>query len=139
MGCYGIGETRTLQSVIEQSHDTNGIVWPISLAPYQVEVLPINVAHAPTMEAALKIAGELEAAGFDVLFDDRDERPGVKFKDADLLGIPIRVNVGEKGLAKGMLEIKLRHNGERRMVPPDQTLAAVQAIAQELQQAVTPV
>lgn len=138
MGCYGIGVTRTLQSVIEQSHDANGIVWPISIAPYQVEVLPINVAHGPTMEAALKIAGELEAAGFDVLFDDRDERPGVKFKDADLLGIPIRVNVGEKGLAKGMLEIKLRHNGEMRMVPPDQTLAAVQAVAQELQQAVTP-
>jgi prolyl-tRNA synthetase len=139
MGCYGIGVTRTLQSVIEQSHDTNGIVWPISIAPYQVEVLPINVAHAPTMEAALKITAELEAAGFDVLFDDRDERPGVKFKDADLLGLPIRVNVGEKGLAKGMLEIKLRHNGEMRMVAPDQALAAVQAAAQELRQAVTPV
>ena len=139
MGCYGIGVTRTLQSVIEQSHDVNGIIWPISIAPYQVEVLPINVAHAPTMEAALKIAAELEAAGFDVLFDDRDERPGVKFKDADLLGLPIRVNVGEKGLAKGVLEIKLRHNGEMRTAPPEQALAAVQAAAQELRQAVTPV
>ena len=102
-------------------------------------MLPINVAHAPTMEAALKIAAELEAAGFDVLFDDRDERPGVKFKDADLLGLPIRVNVGEKGLAKGVLEIKLRHNGEMRTAAPDQTLAAVQAAAQELRLAVTPV
>ena len=138
MGCYGIGVTRTLQSVIEQSHDANGIVWPISIAPYQVEVLPINVAHAPTMEAALKIAAELEAAGFDVLFDDRDERPGVKFKDADLLGLPIRVNVGEKGLAKGVLEIKLRHNGEMRTAPPEQALAAVLTAAQELRQAVTP-
>ena len=138
MGCYGIGVTRTLQSVIEQSHDVNGIIWPISIAPYQVEVLPINVAHAPTMEAAHKIAAELEAAGFDVLFDDRDERPGVKFKDADLLGLPIRVNVGEKGLAKGVLEIKLRHNGEMRTAAPDQTLAAVVAAAQELWQAVTP-
>ncbi|TAN36342.1 MAG: proline--tRNA ligase [Verrucomicrobia bacterium] len=132
MGCYGIGVTRTLQSVIEQSHDANGIVWPISIAPYQVEVLPINVAHAPTMEAALKIVAELEAAGFEVLFDDRDERPGVKFKDADLLGLPIRINVGEKGLAKGVLEIKLRHNGELRAVPPEQVLATVQACAEEL-------
>jgi prolyl-tRNA synthetase len=138
MGCYGIGVTRTLQSVIEQSHDANGIVWPISIAPYQVEVLPINVAHGPTMEAALKIAAELEAAGFDVLFDDRDERPGVKFKDADLLGLPIRVNVGEKGLAKGVLEIKLRHNGEMRTAAPEAALAAVQAAATELRQAVTP-
>jgi prolyl-tRNA synthetase len=138
MGCYGIGVTRTLQSVIEQSHDANGIVWPISIAPYQVEVLPINVAHGPTMEAALKIAAELEAAGFDVLFDDRDERPGVKFKDADLLGLPIRVNVGEKGLAKGVLEIKLRHNGEMCTAAPEAALAAVQAAAQELRQAVTP-
>ena len=138
MGCYGIGVTRTLQSVIEQSHDVNGIIWPISIAPYQVEVLPINVAHVPTMQAAEKIAAELEAAGFDVLFDDRDERPGIKFKDADLLGLPIRVNVGEKGLAKGVLEIKLRHNGEMRTAAPDQALAAVQTAAQELQQAVTP-
>ncbi len=138
MGCYGIGVTRTLQSVIEQSHDANGIVWPISIAPYQVEVLPINVAHGPTMEAALKIAAELEAAGFDVLFDDRDERPGVKFKDADLLGLPIRVNVGEKGLAKGVLEIKLRHTGEMRTAAPEQAFAAVQAAAAELRQAVTP-
>ena len=138
MGCYGIGVTRALQSVIEQSHDGNGIVWPISIAPYAVEVLPINVTHEPTMQAAEKVVAELEAAGFDVLFDDRDERPGVKFKDADLLGLPIRVNVGEKGLAKGVVEIKLRHNGEMRTVPPAEAVAAVQAAAQELRQNVTP-
>jgi prolyl-tRNA synthetase len=132
MGCYGIGVTRTLQAVLEQSHDANGIIWPLSIAPYQVEVLPINVADAPTMQVAEKIAAELEAAGFDVLVDDRDERPGVKFKDADLLGLPIRVNVGEKSLARGVVEIKLRHSGELRAVPPEQTLAAVQACAQEL-------
>jgi prolyl-tRNA synthetase len=132
MGCYGIGVTRTLQAVLEQSHDANGIIWPLSIAPYQVEVLPINVADAPTMQVAEKIAAELEAAGFDVLVDDRDERPGVKFKDADLLGLPIRVNVGEKSLARGVVEIKLRHNGELRAVPPEQALAAVQACAQEL-------
>ena len=138
MGCYGIGVTRTLQAVLEQSRDDHGIIWPISIAPCAVEVLPINVQHAPTMQAALALTAALEHAGCDVLLDDRDERPGVKFKDADLLGLPIRVNIGEKSLAKGVVEIKLRHNGSLTAVPPEQAPAAVQACAQELWAAVAP-
>ena len=134
MGCYGIGVTRALQAVVEQSHDANGIVWPISIAPYAVEVLPINVQHAPTMQAALALTLALEQAGLDVLLDDRDERPGVKFKDADLLGLPIRVNIGEKSLAKGVVEIKRRHSGVMTTAAPEHAPAAVQACAQELWQ-----
>ncbi|HEX3628622.1 MAG TPA: proline--tRNA ligase [Verrucomicrobiae bacterium] len=109
MGCYGIGVTRTLQAVIEQSNDKDGIIWPLSVAPYQVCITPLNVdANAETMKLAEKIYAELVTRGIDVILDDRDERPGVKFKDADLVGFPIRLGIGEKSLAKGEVEIKPR-------------------------------
>lgn len=109
MGCYGIGVTRTLQAVIEQSHDKDGIVWPVSVAPWQVCLTPLNVAPGSVpMECAERLYGELKAAGVDVLLDDRDERPGVKFKDSELVGFPLRVNLGEKSLAKGLVELKPR-------------------------------
>lgn len=112
MGCYGIGVTRTLQAVIEQCHDKDGIIWPVSIAPYDVQILAVNMQHAESVQIAEKLVAELEARGVEVLYDDRDERPGVKFKDADLLGLPVRVSVGEKSLAKGGVEIRLRHSGE---------------------------
>ncbi len=112
MGCYGIGVTRTLQAVIEQSHDSDGIVWPSAIAPFQVEVLIITPKHGPSMEMGLELAAALESAGIDVLIDDRDERPGFKFKDADLLGLPVRLSVGEKSLARGVVEIRNRRTGE---------------------------
>ena len=109
MGCYGIGVTRTLQAVIEQSNDDNGIVWPISVAPYTVCITPLNVApESAVMQLAEKIYAELTAQGVDVILDDRNERPGVKFKDSELVGFPIRVGIGEKSLAKGEVEIKPR-------------------------------
>jgi prolyl-tRNA synthetase len=108
MGCYGIGVSRVVAAAIEQSHDENGIVWPKGLAPFQVTVLSLNVSEPSVMAAAEKIYAELTAAGVDVLFDDRDERAGSKFKDADLLGIPWRVTVGEKKLALGQVELKAR-------------------------------
>ena len=109
MGCYGIGVTRTLQAIIEQSHDDNGIVWPISVAPYTVCVTPLNVAPESTvMQRAEQIYADLTARGIDVILDDRNDRPGVKFKDSELVGFPIRVGVGEKSLAKGEVEIKPR-------------------------------
>lgn len=109
MGCYGIGVTRTLQSVIEQCNDKDGIIWPLSVAPYQICITPLNVdANAETMKLAEKIYAELTSRGADVILDDRDERPGVKFKDADLVGFPIRIGIGEKSLAKGEVEIKPR-------------------------------
>jgi prolyl-tRNA synthetase len=109
MGCYGIGVTRTLQAVIEQSHDDNGIVWPISVAPYTVCITPLNIApESEVMKRAEQIYSELTGRGVDVILDDRNERPGVKFKDSELVGFPIRVGIGEKSLAKGEVEIKPR-------------------------------
>ena len=109
MGCYGIGVTRTLQAVIEQSHDDNGIIWPLSVAPYTVCITPLNVApESEVMKQAERIYAELTARGVDVILDDRNERPGVKFKDSELVGFPIRVGIGEKSLAKGDVEVKPR-------------------------------
>jgi prolyl-tRNA synthetase len=109
MGCYGIGVTRTLQAVIEQSHDENGIVWPLTVAPYTVCITPLNVApETPVMQLAEKIYAELQAKAIDAILDDRNERPGVKFKDSELVGFPIRIGIGEKSLAKGEVEIKPR-------------------------------
>jgi prolyl-tRNA synthetase len=109
MGCYGIGVTRTLQAIIEQSNDKDGIIWPISVAPYTVCITPLGVAAgSATMVLAEKIYTELVAQGVDVILDDRDERPGVKFKDSELVGFPIRLGIGEKSLAKGEVELKLR-------------------------------
>ncbi len=109
MGCYGIGVTRTLQAVIEQCFDKDGIVWPVSVAPYQVCITPLTVApESEAMKLAEKLYAELTAAGLEVILDDRDERPGVKFKDSELVGFPIRVGLGEKSLAKGEVEIKPR-------------------------------
>jgi len=109
MGCYGIGVTRTLQAVIEQSHDENGIIWPLSVAPYSVCITPLNAApDGAVMHCAEKLYTELSSRGIDVILDDRNERPGVKFKDSELVGFPIRVGIGEKSLAKGEVEIKPR-------------------------------
>jgi prolyl-tRNA synthetase len=109
MGCYGIGVTRTLQAVIEQSNDKDGIIWPLSVAPYQVCLTPLSVTPGgPVMALAERIYAELSARGVDVILDDRDERPGVKFKDSELIGFPIRLGIGEKSLAKGEVELKPR-------------------------------
>jgi prolyl-tRNA synthetase len=125
MGCYGIGVTRTLQAVIEQCHDADGICWPLSVAPYSVCLTPLNVApESPAMRLAEKLYAELSAGGMDVMLDDRDERPGVKFKDADLIGFPLRVSLGEKSLAKGEVEIKPR-GGTLQSVPVEGAAAAV--------------
>ncbi len=109
MGCYGIGVTRTLQAVIEQSNDKDGIIWPLSVAPFQVCITPLGVTPgSPVMTLAEKIYAELTEHGVDVILDDRDERPGVKFKDSELIGFPIRLGIGEKSLAKGEVELKPR-------------------------------
>ncbi len=117
MGCYGIGVTRTLQAVIEQCNDKDGIRWPVSVAPFTVCITPLTVApESQPMTLARELAAALEAAGIEAILDDRDERPGVKFKDSELVGFPLRVNLGEKSLAKGEIELKPR-GGTMRMVP----------------------
>ena len=109
MGCYGIGVSRTMAACVEMSHDENGIRWPLPIAPYHVIITPMSADPASAaMKAACELSGALSRAGFDVLVDDRDERPGVKFKDADLIGIPIRLTIGDKALAENSVEFKLR-------------------------------
>jgi prolyl-tRNA synthetase len=125
MGCYGIGVTRTLQSVIEQSHDDNGIIWPASVAPYHATILVLNPDDAESMKTAESLAANLEEKGVEVLLDDRDERPGVKFKDADLLGLPLRIVVSERSLAGRNVEIKQRVAGKPELVPVDQACETI--------------
>lgn len=109
MGCYGIGVTRTLQAVIEQRHDKDGIIWPIAVAPFAVCITPLSVkADGPVMQLAEELYRQIGAEGIDVILDDRDERPGVKFKDSELVGFPLRVAIGEKSLSRGEVEIKAR-------------------------------
>ena len=125
MGCYGIGVTRTLQAVIEQGNDKDGVIWPLSVAPYQVCITPLSVVpESEPMKLAEKFYAELTARGVDVILDDRDERPGVKFKDADLVGFPIRLALGEKSLLKGEIEVKPR-NGAVQFVKTENAVAAV--------------
>lgn len=130
MGCYGIGITRTLQAVIEQSNDKDGIIWPKAVAPYVVCITALDVApEGEVMKLAEKIYSELAAKGIDVILDDRDDRPGVKFKDADLVGFPIRLAIGERGLAKGLVEIKPRDQ-EMFTVSPDEAIGKVLGLIQ---------
>ena len=126
MGCYGIGITRTVAAAIEQHHDEAGIVWPKPLAPADLHIVPVNWNDATTRKAAEDIYAELQQTGTDVLFDDREERPGVKFKDADLLGVPLRATIGGKSLARGVIELKVRADGAMTEVPADRAVEAIQ-------------
>jgi prolyl-tRNA synthetase len=111
MGCYGLGVNRAMASIIEQNYDDNGIIWPMSVAPYHVIIIPVNVNDSNQMELADKIYFELKTSGVEVVIDDRNERPGVKFKDADLIGIPVRITVGKKAM-EGIIEYKLRKSSD---------------------------
>ncbi|MDR1701418.1 MAG: proline--tRNA ligase [Sporomusaceae bacterium] len=111
MGCYGIGIGRTMAAVIEQSYDENGIIWPEAIAPYQVVVVPVNIKDTAQMELAEKIYQDLNALGVETVLDERNERPGVKFKDADLIGYPLRITVGPKAAAENTVEVKERRTG----------------------------
>ena len=116
MGCYGIGVTRVMAAAVEQNHDDNGIIWPKEIAPFEVVIIPVNVKKKEIVEVAEKIYGELLNRSVDVLIDDRNESPGFKFKDADLIGIPYQVIVG-RGVQNGTVEVKNRKTGERREIP----------------------
>ena len=130
MGCYGIGIGRTAASSIEQNHDAKGIIWPTPIAPFHVHLLPLS--HSPAVtQAAQTLYDSLTQAGIEVLWDDRDERAGVKFNDADLIGAPYHVVVGEKGLAQGTVELKARKTGEVQRLAPDSVVATVSALLLE--------
>ena len=111
MGCYGIGVSRLLSAIAEQRADENGLIWPKAIAPFDVHVIPVNPKKADQVEVADQVEAQLEAAGYNVLYDDRKERPGVKFADSDLMGIPARITIGKKA-SEGIVEIKLRQTGE---------------------------
>ena len=133
MGCYGIGVGRLLACIIEAHHDDHGIIWPISVAPFEVQIVVLTGRKpAGELEAAEKLYEQLKSVGLDVLLDDRDERAGVKFNDADLIGIPIRLTVGSRGLANGQVEMKLRHKNDRSDVPLDQVIERVKCEVKKL-------
>ncbi|MGH7899074.1 MAG: His/Gly/Thr/Pro-type tRNA ligase C-terminal domain-containing protein, partial [Candidatus Binatia bacterium] len=125
MGTYGIGITRTVAAAIEQNHDSNGIIWPIPLAPFTVSVVPVNQGDEAIRTTAEGIHRELDARGIETVLDDRDERPGVKFKDADLIGFPLRVTVGPKALARGNVELKERRAERAEEVPLGEVVARI--------------
>ena len=128
MGCYGVGVSRTMAAAIEQNFDEHGIIWPAAIAPYTVVIVPINAKDAEQMEIAEKLYEELKAAKIEVLLDDRKERAGVKFKDADLIGYPLRITVGPKAVNEGTVEVKVRRTGEAFDYTQDKYLANVQRL-----------
>ena len=117
MGCYGVGVSRTMAAAVEQYNDENGIIWPASIAPYHVLVVPVNNKDQESLHKAEEIYTQLQKAGVEVIIDDRNERPGVKFKDADLIGYPLRIVVGPKTISTGSLEVKIRKTGEVKLLP----------------------
>jgi len=134
MGCYGIGVSRLLAATIEQNHDANGIIWPFSIAPFQILIVPINYKDKAIQEVSDMLYNALQRHKLEVLIDDRDERPGVKFKDADLIGIPLRVNIGPKGLEKGCIELRWRQDGKTEEVPVGAAVEKIRdAVAAQIQ------
>jgi prolyl-tRNA synthetase len=130
MGCYGIGVSRTMSAAIEQNYDENGIKWPMAIAPYQIHLIPVSADQIPVAE---EIYNGLRKQKIEVLLDDRNERPGVKFKDADLIGIPLRITIGPKGLAQGEAEVRFRQTGEDARWPISEVVAkAVEFVEQSL-------
>lgn len=123
MGCYGIGVTRTVQAAIEQSHDQDGIIWPMSISPFHVHICHLDIKDTATTEYVTQLAQELSNKGHEVFIDDRDERPGVKFKDADLLGFPVRIVVGKKGFEAGQVELVERKNKTQHKLAPTEVFA----------------
>ena len=128
MGSYGIGPSRVVAGIIEASHDKDGIVWPVPVAPFEAAVINLKVGDAETDKACADMVAKLEAAGIDVLFDDRDERAGTKFATMDLIGIPYQVIVGPKGIKAGEIEIKIRKGGDRRTRPMESAASEVIAL-----------
>jgi len=132
MGSYGIGPARIAAAAVEQRHDGDGIVWPWSIAPLHVHVLAVNTKDPEQGRTAEEIYQELLGAGFEVLFDDREERPGVKFKDADLIGLPIRITVGNALIKEGAVEVRSRKDRRDRRVPRRDVTVTVKELAREL-------
>jgi prolyl-tRNA synthetase len=126
MGCYGIGVSRLVSTIIEQNNDSAGIIWPSEITPYHVIVMPLDVTDPGMLEVSKEIHGKLTEKGFEVLLDDRDERAGVKFKDADLIGVPLQLIIGKESLKKNALELKNRRSQEKMIQPPEKILEEIE-------------
>lgn len=137
MGCYGVGVSRTLAAIVEQHNDENGIIWPASVAPYEVSVIPLDPKKKDCAKATDRLVQELLDAGLDVVVDDRDERPGFKFADNDLMGFPYQIVIGKRGLKNGTFELKDRATGEREDISIDEAAAIVAARVREAKQALS--
>lgn len=137
MGCYGVGVSRTLAAIVEQHNDENGIIWPVSVAPYEVSVIPLDPKKEDCAKATDRLVQELLGAGLDVVVDDRDERPGFKFADNDLMGFPYQIVIGKRGLKNGTFELKDRATGEREDISIDEAAAIVAARVREAKQALS--
>lgn len=137
MGCYGVGVSRTLAAIVEQHNDENGIIWPVSVAPYEVSVIPLDPKKEDCAKATDRLVQELLDAGLDVVVDDRDERPGFKFADNDLMGFPYQIVIGKRGLKNGTFELKDRATGEREDISIDEAAAIVAARVREARQALS--
>lgn len=132
MGCYGIGVSRTMAAAIEQSHDDDGIIWPVAIAPYEAVIVPANNKNEDVMKAAQSLYDSFEEKSDEVVLDDRNERAGIKFKDADLIGYPVRVTIGKKWKESGNVEIRIRRTGETIEVPLTDCKAKVMEILADL-------
>ncbi len=132
MGCYGIGVSRTMAAAIEQGNDADGIIWPRAIAPFEAVVVPVNAKEPEQLALAEKVYEEMKAAGIDALLDDRKERAGVKFKDADLIGYPVRVTIGPKAVESGVIEVRVRRTGEKLECRPEDYLAKVKELLETL-------
>ena len=132
MGCYGIGVGRTMAAAIEQHNDEHGIIWPRAIAPYEVVVVPVNAKVSEQLALAEEVYETLLAAGVDAILDDRKDRAGVKFKDADLIGYPLRITIGPKALEEGKIELKVRRSGESFDCTKAECLAKVQELLKDL-------
>jgi prolyl-tRNA synthetase len=131
MGCYGVGVSRSLAASIEQNHDDFGIIWPIPIAPYHCIIVPVSTKDAQVVEMAEKLYQELQRFGVEVVLDDRDERAGVKFKDADLVGYPLRMTIGSKTLANGQVELRERKTGETQLVPVEDVVGQIKGLIEK--------
>ncbi len=138
MGCYGMGANRVLAAAIESFHDDGGICWPVNIAPFSVHICALDVREEAVMTVATRLHDDLEAAGVETLLDDRDVRPGHKFKDADLVGVPIRVTVGRRGLSDGVVEVKQRTGGDADRITPENAVETIQGLIGKLRPKVSP-
>jgi prolyl-tRNA synthetase len=132
MGCYGVGVSRTMAAAVEQNYDQNGIIWPVPIAPYHAVVIPVSIKDESQKVLAEKIYGELCAQGIETIFDDRNERPGVKFKDADLIGYPLKITVGPKAISDNLIEVKVRRTSETLYFDPKNYLEGIKELLAKL-------